>query len=42
MGEGLLEEFLGEAAGDAAAVDCAISRARLVVDLIKGHGFGVC
>jgi len=41
VGEGLLQQVLGEAIGDAAAVDRAVGRAGLVVDFVEGQRFGV-
>ncbi len=39
--EGLLQELLREAVGDAAAVHGAVGRAGLVVDLVERQGLGV-
>jgi len=39
--EGLLQQVLGEAVGDTAAVDRAVGRAGLVVDFVEGQRFGV-
>ena len=41
VGEGLLEELLGEARDDAAAVHRAVGRTRLVVHLVERQGLRV-